>query len=107
MGIDGTKTLRKRLSALSSVLAGMTPPFPALEVLREDVTSAQDWLDKTLVQISELELSASPSGRPPDDKKYKRDAERVKVRMFYLSSMWNLVCCYWYSLIEPCQFSAI
>mgnify|MGYP001797182958 FL=1 len=107
MGIDGTKTLRKRLSALSSVLAGMTPPFPALEVLREDVTSAQDWLDKTLVQISELELSASPSGRPPDDKRYKRDAEKVKVRMLYLSSMWNLVCCYWYSLIEPGQFSVI
>lgn len=65
MGVDGTKKLRRRLSMLSSVLAGMSPPLPALSVLRRDVQAAQHWLDQTLKDIKELQ--AQPSGRPPDE----------------------------------------
>ncbi|KAF6028647.1 hypothetical protein EB796_013017 [Bugula neritina] len=65
MGVDGTKKLRRRLSMLSSVLAGMSPPLPALSVLRRDVQAAQHWLDQTLKDIKELQTQ--PSGRPPDE----------------------------------------
>ena len=77
MGIDGTKTLRSRLSVLSSVLAGMTPPFPALEVLKADVATAQSWLDLTLAQLNGLEIPNT--GRPPDEKKKKKNLEKLKV----------------------------
>lgn len=77
MGIDGTKTLRSRLSVLSSVLAGMTPPFPALDVLRSDVATAQSWLDKTLAQLQGLDITNT--GRPPDPKKRKKNVEKLKV----------------------------
>ena len=54
MGIDSTKTIIKRLSLMSSVLAGMTAPFPALEVLRHDVAAAQQWLQETDENLNTL-----------------------------------------------------
>lgn len=55
MGIDSTRTLRKRLSVISSVLAGMEPPFPALEVLQRDVTAAQQWLNDMDMKLTVLD----------------------------------------------------
>lgn len=77
MGIDGTKTLRSRLSVLSSVLAGMSPPFPALDVLRADVDTALTWLDQVLAQLHGLDIAKT--GRPPDNKKKKKYLDKLKV----------------------------
>lgn len=62
---------------LTSVLAGMTPPFPALDVLKQDVNAAQKWLDQTLALLHSLELA--PTGRPPDEKKKRKNVEKIKV----------------------------
>lgn len=77
MGLDSTKVIRRRLSLLSSVLAGMSSPFPALDILRDDVKLAQEWLDDTEKQISSLDLQHA--GRPPDKRKKEEVLERFKV----------------------------
>lgn len=79
MGIDSTKRIIKRLSLMSSVLAGMTPPFPALDVLRQDVAAAQKWLQETEEQLESL--VPSPSDKPPDGEKTKE----MKIKLLKVS----------------------
>lgn len=82
MGIDSTKTIIKRLSLMSSVLAGMTPPFPALDVLRQDVAAAQKWLQETEERLDSLNLMPEPDLKPAaSNEEELGDAQKEQLRV--------------------------
>jgi len=69
--------LRTRLSILSSMLAGTSPPLPAYAMLRRDVAAAQNWLDQSHAELDAL----APSGRPPDKQTENRGGAIIKVSL--------------------------
>ncbi|XP_067939823.1 uncharacterized protein [Watersipora subatra] len=60
----------------TSESSGMTPRYSALDILRADAAIAQSWLESSLAQLQALE--GHNHGRPPDDKKRKKGAEKLK-----------------------------